>query len=276
MPHSASCHNIRCTLVVPVFDAVSCLPATVARLKRFVADHPDWSVLFVVDGCPHGSAEALRPLVEHLGPAIRMESYEQNRGKGYALRHGLNRATTPFIVYTDVDLAYDPEEALRILTLLESGADLGVVNRANPASRFVMSPNDFPRIYKRHLMSRTFNWWLRQVLPIRILDTQAGLKGLTADAWAKIGPRMTTDGFFFDVELLARAAHAGLRIEEVPVMVTYVDPTTVRMVTHGWAMIKDSLRLRRAMRKEARRSSAATPSGKQQTSPAISLTPRPL
>ena len=97
-------------------------------------------------------------------------------------------------------------------------------------------------------MSRSFNWWLRQMLPITILDTQAGLKGLTASAWETIAPHMVTDGFFFDVELLACARAANLRIEEIPVMVTYIDPTTVRMVTHGWAMIKDTVRLRKSLR----------------------------
>jgi len=268
--------EFRSTLVLPVYDAASCLEATVGRLRQFVANHPDWCVLLVVDGCPFGSADALKPLIENLGPAIRMESYEQNRGKGYALRRGLDLAETPYRIYTDVDLAYDPEEAIKILELLESGADVGVVNRANPNSRFVMSPNDFPRIYKRHLMSRSFNWWLRRMLPINILDTQAGLKGVTAKAWNTIGPRMTTDGFFFDVELLARAGAANLRIEEIPVMVTYIDPTTVRMVTHGWAMIKDTMRLRRNLRKESKKKpDRPTVEVTTYVKPGIPLTARP-
>ena len=182
-------------------------------------------------------------------PRIRGERYERNRGKGHALRRGLNLARTPYRIYTDVDLAYDPDQAVRILELLEKGADLGVVNRASPDSRFLMSPSDFPRIYKRHLMSRSFNWWLRQMLPIEILDTQAGLKGLTARAWEIIGPQMVTDGFFFDVELLSVAAAAKLKIQESPVFVTYVDPTTTRMITSGWSMIKDTVRLRRRLSK---------------------------
>ncbi len=148
-----------------------------------------------------------------------------------------------------MDLAYDPEESIKIKTLLENGADLAVVNRANPESQFLISPRDFPNIYRRHLMSRSFNWWLRQMLPITIGDTQAGLKGITAKAWDIIGPEMTTDGFFFDVELLARAGAAGMRIDESPVFFKYYDPTTVRMVGHGWSMIKDTMRLRRKMKK---------------------------
>ena len=124
--------QFRCTLILPVYNAKNIIVEKVDRLKRFVADHPDWCVLMVVDGCPHGSADALAPLVEGLAPAIRMERYEQNRGKGYALRLGLSQATTPYRIYTDIDLAYDPDEALKILALLEHGADVGVVNRASP------------------------------------------------------------------------------------------------------------------------------------------------
>jgi dolichyl-phosphate beta-glucosyltransferase len=218
-------------------------------LFRFLSEHEDWCVLFVCDGCSDDTVPRLKSLVEDFEPHMRVEAYENNRGKGYALRRGLSLANTPYKIFTDCDLAYDPEESVKILKLLEGGADLAVVNRASPDSQFLISPRDFPNIYKRHLMSRSFNWWLRQMLPITILDTQAGLKGLTAAAWEQLAPAMTTDGFFFDVELLARAGAAGLRIDEAPVFFHYVDPTTVRMVNHGWRMIKDTIKLRRAMRR---------------------------
>ncbi len=244
--------RFRCTLVVPTYNASAFIEASVTRLFRFLSAHDDWCVLFVCDGCSDDTVPKLRAMVDDFGPQMRVEAYDRNRGKGYALRRGLDVADTPFKVYTDCDLAYDPEESVKILDLLQAGADLAVVNRANPNSEFLISPRDFPNIYKRHLMSRSFNWWLRQALPITIGDTQAGLKGMTAAAWHRLGPAMTTDGFFFDVELLARAGAAGMRIDEAPVFFKYVDPTTVRMVNHGWSMIKDTLRLRHAMRRTRR------------------------
>jgi dolichyl-phosphate beta-glucosyltransferase len=241
--------QFKCTLILPTYNAADFIEGSVKKLYRFLSQYPDWCVLFVCDGCSDGTVEKLRPLIEDFDPHMRVEAYEKNRGKGYALRRGLSVADTPFKIYTDVDLAYDAEESVKILKLLEGGADVAVVNRASPDSQFLISPRDFPNIYKRHLMSRSFNWWLRKMLPITILDTQAGLKGMTAKAWDALGPSMTTDGFFFDVELLARAGAAGLRIDEAPVFFHYVDPTTVRMVNHGWKMIKDTIKLRRNMRK---------------------------
>jgi dolichyl-phosphate beta-glucosyltransferase len=246
---SFSGRSFHCTLILPTYNAADFIAQTVDRLRDFLGRHPDWCCLFVSDGCKAGTVEKLQPLLSAMPEQMRLEAYEKNRGKGYALRRGLNLARTPFKIFTDVDLAYDPDEALKILELLEHGADLAVVNRASPDSQFLISPRDFPNIYKRHMMSRGFNWWLRQMLPINILDTQAGLKGITAAAWDILSPHMTTNGFFFDVELLARAGAAQMKIDEIPVLVRYVDPTTVRMVSHGWSMIKDTVKLRRAMRK---------------------------
>ena len=246
--HPVPRQQFHSTLILPTYNASDFIEGSVKQLFRFLSVHEDWCVLFVCDGCKDDTVPKLKRLVADYSPQIQVEAYDQNRGKGYALRRGLNLAATPYKIYTDVDLAYDPEEAVKIQNLLEAGADLAVVNRANPDSQFLISPRDFPNIYRRHLMSRSFNWWLRQMLPITIGDTQAGLKGITAKAWDVLGPTMTTNGFFFDVELLARAGAANMRIDETPIYFKYVDPTTVRMVGHGWSMIKDTIALRRNMR----------------------------
>jgi len=252
--------RFRCTLVIPTYNAADFIENTVDRLRRFAAEQPGWCVLFVCDGCTDGTADKLGALTAADGPAIRVEAYSANRGKGYALRRGLSLAVTPYRFYTDVDLAYDPDSAVGLLRLLEGGADLAVANRANPESRFLVSPRDFPRIYRRHLSSRGLNLWLRAMLPIAIHDTQAGLKGVTAAAWERLGPRITTDGFFFDVELLARAGQVGMTVAEAPVEFRYVDPSTVRLISHGWSMLKDTWRLRRRLGSEAKQG-AKRPAG---------------
>jgi glycosyltransferase involved in cell wall biosynthesis len=238
----------RATLVVPTYNAIAFIDRTVVRLRRFVEQNPDWCVLFVCDGCSDDTPKRLTELLAEDSPLLRVEIYTENHGKGYALRRGLDLADTEYRFFTDVDLAYDPDEAIKLMAVLKQGFDLAVVNRIHADSRYLISPRDFPSIYKRHLMSRTFNWWLRKMLPISILDTQAGLKGMTAAAWERLSPHMRTDGFFFDVELLARAGAAGMKTGEAPVYFSYVDPTTVRMVRHGWPMLFETLKLRKSLR----------------------------
>jgi dolichyl-phosphate beta-glucosyltransferase len=232
-----------CTLVIPTYNAWSFNGKSVQRLRTFLEAQPEFRVLFVCDGCSDDTAAQLESLTkDHARMSVL--SYAKNRGKGYAVKHGMWRAATPYRIFTDADLAYAPEEAVKVLALLKSGADMVVVNRAHPDSRYLISPMDFPNIYKRHRMSRAFNAFLRMMLPIKVLDTQAGLKGFTAAAWNKIGPNILTNGFFLDVEMLAYAGAAKLNIKETPIYFEYVDPTTVRMVKHGGSMIVDTIKLR--------------------------------
>jgi dolichyl-phosphate beta-glucosyltransferase len=241
-----------CTLVIPTYNAGSFIAKSVEKLRAFLEAQPEFTVLFVCDGCADDTdARLLEAIAQH--PRMSVMSYRKNRGKGYAVKHGMWKAQTPFRIFTDADLAYAPEEAAKVLALLKSGADMVVVNRAHPDSRFLISPMDFPNIYKRHRMSRAFNAFLRWMLPIEVLDTQAGLKGFTAEAWNKIGPNVLTDGFFFDVELLAYAGAAKLSVKETPIYFDYIDPTTVKMVKHGWSMIIDTIKLRLRLQFEPHR-----------------------
>lgn len=248
-PRDGSAHAPppQCTLILPTYNAAAFIEHTARRLADFLSRHPEFLVLFVCDGCTDDTVarlEASRPL---MGPRAEVIAYTRNRGKGFALRTGLSRSTTPYRIYTDVDLAYEPDDAPRLLGVLRQGADLVVVNRASPHSTFLVSPRDFSNIYKRHLMSRVYNAWLRRMLPITIRDTQAGFKGMTAAAWERLSPHLTSDGFFFDTELLALAGHLGLDVREVPANFRYLDPTTVRMVRAGWNMLWETLRLRRRL-----------------------------
>jgi dolichyl-phosphate beta-glucosyltransferase len=245
------------TLVLPTFNAATIITRTVEELRHFVARHPDWRVLFVCDGCTDATPGLLVGACAGI-PELDVKVFEENRGKGHAVRSGFDASATPHLVFTDVDLAYDPEDAYRMVALLREGADLVVANRTDPDSRYWISPRDFPSLYRRHLMSRTYNAWVRFMLPIRVRDTQAGLKALTQAAWRGLAPVLTVNGFAFDVELLARAGQFGLRIIETPVSFRYVDPTTVTMLRHGWQMLFAVARLRRALRRRARPAGSPT------------------
>ena len=249
--HGLPAPGAAATLVLPTYNAAAFIAATVVRISGFLEAHPDWRALFVLDGCTDDTAGILAEAA--IGaPRLDVRIHETNRGKGHAIRTGFDAARTPFLAFTDVDLAYDPEDAVRLVALLREGADVAVANRASPASRYWVSPGDFPSLYRRHLLSRLYNAWVRTVLPIAVRDTQAGLKAVTATAWRRLGPTLAVDGFAFDVALLARASQAGLRVVEASVSFRYVDPTTVVMVRHGWHMVFAVLRLRRAMRRGGR------------------------
>jgi dolichyl-phosphate beta-glucosyltransferase len=229
------------SLVIPVYNAADQLPATLDAVDAFAAGYPaSLEVLFVDDHSTELETQRM------LADFVRRRAYarvlrnEVNRGKGFSVTRGMLAARGRHRVFTDVDLAYPLDQVHRIVAQLESGADVAIACRVLPDSRYLMSPSFFHYLYTRHLMSRAFNRVVQTFLLPGILDTQAGLKGFSADAATLCFSRTTIPGFGFDIECLYVAQQHGLAIRQTAVHFRYDDePTTVRFARDSNRMLKD-------------------------------------
>lgn len=233
------------TLVVPCYNGEGRLPAALAQLSAFLAVQPYLSELVLVDDC---SAEpAARILREYaaIRPGITLIRNETNLGKGRSVSRGMLAGRGKFRVFTDADLAYPPEEVNKILRDLEAGADVAIACRVLPESRYLMSPGFFHYLYTRHVMSRVFNLLTRIVLLRDVLDSQAGLKGFTAQAAGIVFPRVTIPRFGFDVEALFVAQKHNLTLRQTAVFFRYdEEPTTVKFAQSAFTMALELLQVR--------------------------------
>jgi hypothetical protein len=98
---------------------------------------------------------------------------------------------------------------------------------------------------KREVISRAYNLILRGALHTRVADAQCGFKALRADVAKELLPAIADNGWFFDTELLVRAARQGLRIHEVPVDWVEDPDSRVDLVRTAWDDLKGIWRLRR-------------------------------
>jgi len=125
----------------------------------------------------------------------------EGRGKGYALRKGLETAVGDVICFIDADIDIHPGEIHNLLPYLcYYDVVIGIkrLDRLPP---------------RRRLVSFGYRLLVRFLFKVHISDTQTGLK-----IWKREHmPEFNTDGFAFDIELLVKARKAGLRIKEVPI-----------------------------------------------------------
>ncbi len=219
------------SLVLPAYNPGPQLRTTWAQIESFAAHHRDWEILFVCDGCTDGTDEALAKLTQATTHHIRVVSYHPNRGKGYAVRYGMMRASAPYKIFTDVDLAYRMEEVLAVAEQLESGQDVVIASRAHRESEMIFEPELARYMRRRKIQSAIFSSLAKFLTGIGNKDTQAGLKGLSAVAAEKILPRLRCNGFGFDCELLVAAQHFGFNVREVPIRVVY----DAKVSTTNWA-----------------------------------------
>jgi dolichyl-phosphate beta-glucosyltransferase len=70
----------------------------------------------------------------------------------------------------------------------------------------------------RRVIGRIFNGWVRLLVLPGLADTQCGFKLFSATAAETLFPRLTVDGFAFDVELLVLARRAGFEVQEAGIV----------------------------------------------------------
>lgn len=243
--------EIYLSIIVPAWNGAERLPTTLNSISAFLKSEPCTTELIVVDD--HSDQATAELLAEfrrttsesEIEPAFTVVRNRCNHGKGYAVARGMATARGKYRVFIDADLAYPASEIAKILRDLEAGADVAIACRVLQDSRYIMSPAYFRYLYTRHLMSRVFNAIVRCTILPGVWDTQAGLKGFTADAATIIFPRLTIRRFGFDLECLFIARAHRLRITHTAVDFHYDDePTTVDFFRDVLRMLRDIMTVR--------------------------------
>jgi dolichyl-phosphate beta-glucosyltransferase len=210
------------SLVLPSYNGVHEILETLQKTQAYFAKQPYvHEVIVIDDGSDDHTAATLKALVAGY-PELVIRHNDRNRGKGYSIRRAVLEANGHYVFYTDVDLAYPIETLESFLPLLMAGSyEVSVGSRVHETSRFCIHCRHFRYVYRRHLMSRLFNWIVRTSFGLRVMDTQCGFKGFTADAAKAIFSRVGISGFTFDVEVLLIAKRLGYRVAELPVNFAY-------------------------------------------------------
>ena len=123
-------------------------------------------------------------------------SYPINKGKGYAVRYGLKMTDADFYIYTDFDFPFGYQTIKDTFEiLLKSEANLVIGKRGK--EYFSVLP------FKRKLLSTALRSINYLITGFRIVDTQAGLKGLDNKA-KEIFLSTHINSFIFELEFLQK------------------------------------------------------------------------
>ena len=113
----------------------------------------------------------------------------------------------------DADFSHDPADLPRLLDAARDGADVVL------GSRYVPGGEHRGLVLDRQILSRAGGLYARALLGSQVRDLTGGFKCFRADALRAIGlDDLAAEGYAFQVETTFRAARAGLRIEELPIV----------------------------------------------------------
>jgi dolichyl-phosphate beta-glucosyltransferase len=216
----------RLSIVVPAYNEAARLPLTLPKLAQFCERHGSVEVLIVDDGSRDATAAVIREFAARY-PFVRLLQNPGNRGKGYSVRHGMEKAQGDWILSTDADLSSPLEEVDKLLAAVErEQAAAAIGSRALDRSLVGVH-----QAAMREWSGRLFNVIMRAATGLPFRDTQCGFKLFRSDATRVIFPRQKLDGFGFDVEDLLIARIHGFKVVEVPVRWDNVEGTKVSALT---------------------------------------------
>ena len=223
---------MKISVIVPFYCEEKILPKTLHLVDTFSKKRKEFEFIFVDDGSIDRSKEIVSHFIKtHKNSKIKLISYNINKGKGFAVRKGIQSTDADLALFTDADLAY----SLDHLDLLKDAlqfSDLVIGSRS-------LIDNTRELSLSRRILGRGFNILSRILLGLNYLDMQAGLKGFKKDAARKIFARQKIDGFAFDVELIFLAKKNHLSIGQIPAKITNPESYKDSKVK----LFKDSLKM---------------------------------
>ena len=227
-------------IIIPVLNEERRLPQTLARTVSFLEQRP-WSAAVVVvdNGSVDHTVDIARSWAKRSVPVYVLGC--SARGKGAAVRRGIQTSQARYVGFTDADLATPIETLDAAMSLLQQGSAAVVASRRAPFAGYAGAQSA-----ARRAGGAFFRLWFRAVVP-QVADTQCGFKFFAGDLARRLAAECTVDGFIFDVELLARVQDAQYEVREIPVIWTDGPGSTFRIVRDGVGSVREVSRLLHAV-----------------------------
>lgn len=194
------------TILMPAYNEEATVTTAIERVLA-VAMPVDEIELIVIE---NGSTDSTRAVLEshEWPPNVRILELDRNRGKGGAVRYGLEHARGAYTAIIDADLEYDAADLADVVAPLTAGDAEAVIGTRAFKSH---SAYGFWYVIGGRLMSLVanvlFNAW--------ISDITSGLKAMRTELMRSLPLR--EQGFAIDAEIPALAMRRGIRIYEVPI-----------------------------------------------------------
>lgn len=195
------------SVVMPVFNEVETLVEIIDRVRD--VEIPK-EIIIVDDGSTDGTRDLLRDKVEGLYPDVRIYYHERNRGKGAAVRTGIEQAAGDFVVIQDADLEYNPREYFVLLEpLLDGRADVVF------GSRFLGGGAHRVHFFWHRVANGFLTTLSNMMTNLNLTDMEVCYKVFRTEVIKSI--RIRSNRFDFEPEITAKVAKQRCRVYEVPI-----------------------------------------------------------
>lgn len=226
--------NPSLSIVIPAFDESARIGDSLQKILTYLQkESPSTELIVVDDGSRDDTAQVAENVFAGF-PAIatKVVRYEQNRGKGFAVRTGLLEAAGDIALFSDADLSTPITELTKLIEPIRRG-EFDVTFGSRALDRSLIGTH---QPWRREQGGKVFNLIVRMLTGLPFWDTQCGFKAFNMQKFRPLVPLLKIDRFGFDVEFLYAAHLNDLKLKEIPVR--WNDDVRTKV-----SVMRDSLRM---------------------------------
>lgn len=201
------------SIIIPAYNEEKrIIPAIENTLEYLKKQDFESEILVVSDGSVDNTKEVVEGFKSTEKTKIRFLEYFPNRGKGYAVKYGMQKGVGDYILFMDADYSVPIEYFEAGMKLINSGFDIAIASRAHEESDVANHQKFF-----RELSGKIYTLIQNLYLGLRFKDTQCGFKLFTKKAAHELFAKQKLNSVIFDPEILWLGKKNGYRISDFPV-----------------------------------------------------------
>jgi len=204
----------RCCVLIPTYNNQKTLEKVITDTLAYTSH-----IVVVNDG----STDSTPQILEKFKDIISVVNFSQNCGKGLALREGFKFALEKnyrYAISIDSDGQHYPEDLEAFLIKIKEQPNALIIGARNMEQASVPGKSSFGNKFS--------NFWFELETGIKMPDTQSGYRLYPIEKLKNIS--FYTTRFEFEIEVIVKAAWAGIAVIPMPVGVFY--PTKEERVSH--------------------------------------------
>jgi glycosyltransferase involved in cell wall biosynthesis len=202
---------VQVSIIVPLYNEEEFVAALLQRV--IAAPLPlnyTREIIVIDDASTDDSVAAVLDVALRFPDVIRLIRSSTNRGKGAAVRRGVEEARGEFCIIQDADLEYNPNEYRQLLQPLVDGVADVVYG-----SRFAAGVRRRVLYYSHAVANRALTGLSNAVSGLNLTDMETGYKAFRSSLLKSIPLR--SNRFGFEPEITIKIAKRHARVYEVPI-----------------------------------------------------------
>lgn len=235
-----SLENLSISIIIPCYNEEHRISNTLSSLETFILSSTinQIEIIFIDDGSLDNTKVIIQEHNLYQKKIIKLISYKNNHGKGYALKKGVDKASGNWIITMDndlsVDFSYIPYAFKKLISF---NHDIYFGSRNHINSQIIAKGH-------RKILGNIFQNIIKFFLKINLTDTQCGFKIYKLKVAKEIFSGLSQKGFIHDVEIVLISLNKNILIKEIPVIWEHKAGSKVNILIDSLIMFKDILKLK--------------------------------